>query len=314
MKQLLLLIFFQSYAFSAGFAGHTLLLTDQGQITLDQFNAKMLIQGDKTVVQSILFLHKYYVEQVVQLSFADEIIMCHEKQVFWCVNKSRWECAENLVSGDLLQTIDEQLVVIDTVQIVQQQTVIYSLTVGPPHHLYVGKHAVLAHNVVPFVLVATAPLTSTIAVKVATTAVGTGLVTFGAWIANWFAKNNNKKKPRLAVVAQPVGSSPAFFNPNDDNKNKHPNGIYEDADYHGLTQNGRKSPRPKDGQKALDNSYAFGEELSGRIAIQDGEFVVLRSHNPGKYHGYRCQWEKLPDEARAILQKFNLVSKRGKIF
>jgi hypothetical protein len=150
-------------------------------------------------------------------------------------------------------------------------------------------------------------------VKIATTALGTGLVTFGAWIANWFAKNRNHKKPKLAVPAQSTGNGSVCFNPNDDDKNKHPHGIYEDADYHGQCQNGRKSPRPKDGQEALDNSYAFGEELSGRVAIQDGEFVILRCHNPGKYHGYRCAWKDVPDKARAVLQKLKLVTQSGNV-
>jgi hypothetical protein len=309
------LVFFQLYAFSAGFAGNTLLLTDQGQIVFDKLNSTMFVQSDVNQLQPVLFLGKQSVETVIQISIADEIITCHPKQLFWCVNKNDWIPADNLNIGDLLQAVDEQYIAIDIVQLVQQQTKIYSLTVGPPHYLYVGKYAVRAHNVMPIFIGVIAPLaTSVSVVKVASAVACTGLVALGGCIANFFAKNNNKKKPKLSVAAQPVGTSPVFFNPNDDDKNKHPNGIYEDADYHGLTQNGRKSPRPKDGQKALDNSYAFGEELSGRIAIQDGEFVVLRSHNPGKYHGYRCQWEKLPDEARAILQKFNLASKRGKIF
>jgi hypothetical protein len=219
MRQLLLLILFQSYIFSAGFAGKTLLLTDHDQISFDQLNQKMLIQASKNDVQPIIFFHKRYVEQVVQLSFADEIIICHPKQLFWCVNKNSWICAQDLISGDLLKTVDEQYIAIDAVQLVQQKTEIYSLTVGPPHYLYVGKHAVLAHNVVPFVLVATAPLTSTIAVKVATTVLGTGLVAFGAWVTNLFAKNRNNKKPKLSVAEKSVGRGPVFFNPNDDDKN-----------------------------------------------------------------------------------------------
>ncbi|HTM06728.1 MAG TPA: hypothetical protein VL201_05835, partial [Patescibacteria group bacterium] len=99
--------------------------------------------------------------------------------------------------------------------------------------------------------------------------------------------------PRLAVVAQPVGSSPAFFNPNDDNKNKHPNGIYEDADYHGLTQNGRKSPRPKDGQKALDNSISVDGTNGQRVAIEGNTFVILRKTIGNIYHGHTMTWAEL---------------------
>jgi hypothetical protein len=312
MKKLLFLIFFSSHIHSEGFAGNTLLSTNHGQITFDTIDCDTLVQSDENHFQPVLFLSKQFVEKVIQISIADERIVCHPQQVFWCINKSSWICAEDLNSDDLLQTVDKHIVAIDAIEIIEQQTEIYSLTVGPPHYLYVGKHAVLAHNVLPYVIVAAVPLTSTIVVKIATTAVGTGLVTFGAWVANLFAKNRNHKKPKFSVAEKPVRNGSAFFDPNDD-KNKHPHGIYEDADYHGLTQNGRKSPRPKDGQEALDNSYTFGKESGGRVAIQDGEFIVLRSHSPGKYHGYRCAWQEVPNKARAVLQKFKLVTKNGNI-
>jgi hypothetical protein len=325
---LLFLLIFSLHMHSAGFAGKTLLLTDQGQIAFEQLNAKMLIQLGKNDNQSIVFFHKQYVEQVVQLSCADEIITCHPKQLFWCVNKNGWVCAQDLITGDLLQTVDEKQIAIDTVQLIQQHTKIYSLTVGPPHYLYVGKYAVLAHNVVPFVLVATAPLTSTIAVKVATTALGTGLVTFGAWIANWFAKNRNNKKPKLTVAEKSVENGSVFFNPNDDDKNnkdKNKKLIYKGVDYHCQKQSGYKSPGPRNGQQALDNSYAVDGFDKIRVAIEDNLFVIFRKtlvneqHGYNEYHGYVVNWTQLESrwkECYSIIKTLldnKLITLSGKI-
>ena len=53
------------------------------------------------------------------------------------------------------------------------------------------------------------------------------------------------------------------------------NGVYEDASYHGKKSNGRKSPRPIDGQAALDNSVQIKHESPRRLGYSEGQLVVL---------------------------------------
>ena len=65
----------------------------------------------------------------------------------------------------------------------------------------------------------------------------------------------------------------------------YPNGKYENAGYHTPKGNSIKSPAPRDGQKALDNSF----EVKGskeRVAIEDGKIVILKHTMGDIYHGY----------------------------
>lgn len=313
MKILLLLIFFAQAIYSAGFTSNTVLLTNQGQIIIDTIDQETLIACTKNYFQKIVDTQKCYSENIVQLLVVDEIITCHPEQPFWCVNQNNWINAEDLTANDLLLTINHECIAIDSVQIVHQETALYSLTVEPPHHLFIGKNSILAHNLAPAVIVLNLPCATQFLSKAAYTV----FVFLGGCIANYFAKNNNKKKAKCATSVQPTGNGPAFFNPND--KNKHPHGIYEDADYHGKNQNGRKSPRPKNGQKALDNSISVEGELSRRVSVCDGEIVVLNPTTPNHYHGYVTTFKELQagsDAYQSIintLRNAKLITFAGKI-
>nr|WP_231593346.1 RHS repeat-associated core domain-containing protein [Enterococcus faecalis] len=93
-----------------------------------------------------------------------------------------------------------------------------------------------------------------------------------------------------------------------------PNGKYEDAPYHNKNQgNATKSKAPKNGQKALDNSYEIKNTSKRRISVSDGEFVVLDETSNGLFHGHVRKWEELTNEMKSILQKNGLVNKKGKI-
>ncbi len=67
-----------------------------------------------------------------------------------------------------------------------------------------------------------------------------------------------------------------------------------------------KSPAPKDGQGALDNSIP-SEGKSSRISVHNGEFVVLNQTSRGVYHGHVRTWDGLAREMKAALQEAGLV-------
>ncbi|WP_204343380.1 polymorphic toxin-type HINT domain-containing protein [Paenibacillus elgii] len=92
-----------------------------------------------------------------------------------------------------------------------------------------------------------------------------------------------------------------------------PFGKFENADYHGETNNGVKNKAPNDGQTALDNSLSIGPNTDRRIGISDGEFVVLDRTSEGLYHGHVRSWGELTPTMQAILRKAGLVNKKGKI-
>ncbi len=99
-------------------------------------------------------------------------------------------------------------------------------------------------------------------------------------------------------------------------KKKHPKGRYDDASYHKNYQLGNKSPRPINGQKALDNSFEVPvKEGIGRrrIALSDDQFVVLTETMEGLYHGHVRVWGELLTEMRNVLIKQGLTTKSGKI-
>ncbi len=93
----------------------------------------------------------------------------------------------------------------------------------------------------------------------------------------------------------------------------HPNGVYEDAPYHTIG-NSVKSPRPIDGQAALDNSIQIKPTSPRRIGTSNGQIVVLDKTMPGLYHGHVRAWGELTNSMRSVLIKGGLVSRKGLVY
>ncbi len=123
--------------------------------------------------------------------------------------------------------------------------------------------------------------------------------------------NDNKQKPESKAGA----SEPYTYE----------NGEYSDAGYHKpedtFKSNSKpsdsrrvKSPSPKDGQKALDNSYGI-EDCEHRASVEDGKYVVLYRTDKGTFHGFVCdQWSDVPRKIQSIFKEHELVhSKSGEL-
>jgi hypothetical protein len=97
-----------------------------------------------------------------------------------------------------------------------------------------------------------------------------------------------------------------------------PNGKYKDAPYHHPNSRGGKSPAPKNGQKALDNSIRCQKSTNRpnmstrRIGVSEGEIVILDETCPGQYHGHVRRWDELEEFMQRSLERAGLV-KNGKI-
>lgn len=76
---LLLLLFFFCNIQSAGFAGNTLLLINNGQVPFEKIDYNALIQLNEDHVQPMLFINKQSVNKIVRIIIADEQIICHKK-------------------------------------------------------------------------------------------------------------------------------------------------------------------------------------------------------------------------------------------
>ena len=94
---------------------------------------------------------------------------------------------------------------------------------------------------------------------------------------------------------------------------------YEDAPYHGQTSQvgprGVKSAAPRDGVKALRNSYGVSENAPRRIAADavSGQFVILDRTGKGLWHGHVRIWDNLTQGMRNALIRNGITNQRGKV-
>ena len=96
--------------------------------------------------------------------------------------------------------------------------------------------------------------------------------------------------------------------------------IYNDASYHGKTDNAVKSRAPTNGQLALDNSIQVKNSSPRRIGIDkiNNEIVILdrtevKPNGDEEFHGHvRCACT-LDNKQTSILRKHKMLSKKGEI-
>ncbi|WP_201771276.1 hypothetical protein [Photorhabdus australis] len=96
--------------------------------------------------------------------------------------------------------------------------------------------------------------------------------------------------------------------------------IYEDAPYHGKTDNAVKSKAPVHGQTALDNSVQVKPTSPRRVGVdaKNNEIVVMDktrtlSNGDELFHGHVRDWDALHTDQQAALRKAGKVNKKGKI-
>lgn len=124
------------------------------------------------------------------------------------------------------------------------------------------------------------------------------------------------------ALPQPSGSDAASLPPNgpdgpDEEWQK--NQTYENASYHNrLAQaglRGVKSPAPKDGAAALQNSYRVSYNAPRIIGVDraNREFVVLDRTREGVWHGHVRTWYQLSQAMRNALIRNRITNPRGDI-
>ena len=99
-----------------------------------------------------------------------------------------------------------------------------------------------------------------------------------------------------------------------------PKRIFENAPYHGTTDNAVKSRAPTNGQVALDSSVQVKPTSPRRVGVdvKNNELVVLdrTKINPDGvevYHGHVRSWDDLHPDQQKALKKAGLVDKKGRI-
>ena len=133
-------------------------------------------------------------------------------------------------------------------------------------------------------------------------------------------KNQQSSKNQVAVAGgDPKDPRDPYNKNNNSQKNDTPigqHGKYQDAGYHHPNcKQGHKSPAPKNGQLALNNSYlGKGGKGDRRVALEDGKFVILSQTTKNEFHGHVVEsWNKVPNELQKALVDAGLVTSKGKI-
>lgn len=306
-----------------GFSGNTILKTPSGYSTFASVSNGMSIESDNagqngmsTVTHTYSTIEQYCIELVLEDNPTP--LICSYDQKFYYPTSQAWKSAKNLHSDDFLMNNKGYYKKIKSVARLKNPTKLFDISVSPYHIFFVSEHDILAHNILPI-------------------AVGFSLA-FGGGTCEWLGVyggiallgslfgiiiNKNKKQKSSIKFFGSCSGSPDPDDPHDFNKKKNthtskppikePNGRYEDASYHTKHGNGRKSARPKDGQKALDVSVNFKTTSQGRVGISNGQFVVLTKTQHRLYHGHIRSWKDLEPEMRNALQEAGYVNAKGKI-
>ncbi|MBP6869900.1 hypothetical protein KBC04_03395 [Candidatus Babeliales bacterium] len=91
-------------------------------------------------------------------------------------------------------------------------------------------------------------------------------------------KKSQKDKPKEEINFEPKKGTPEW-------DKKYPNGKYRPSDKHHENSPDYIGKPPRDGQAALDDSFGV-EKSRERVAVQDGNVVILKYEENGIYHGY----------------------------
>jgi len=296
---------------SAGFVGDTLILTDQGNIPLATIQPPTAIIAQNGNHQNITAIRSYTTDHAIAIHAANETVICDQNQLFWCANKNSWTKAALLDVDDTLLTYDKEIISIDAITYLAEKTTVYSLSVTQPHHLFVGQRAILAHNFAPEIapaIVAGVTVCWGAGVEIVAT-ISAGLVFCGTLFGLTWGKKNNESVVCTPTFSRGNENAPLFNYCTPTFRH----GIYEDSPKHGAEQRGNVSPRPKNGQKALDNSVQIKDTSPGRIGISDDPFVILSKTRDKVYHGHVREWKDLEPEMRNAVKDAGWVTSKGKI-
>jgi hypothetical protein len=245
-------------------------------------------------------------------SIAKILVSNHQK---FYTSESSW-CQANFLTKNNYLNNAANLIKIENISTASYSNLVYyDITVDKTHNFFITHQDILVHNEIITVFGVLLASEKIVEVAIATgTMIYTGISLAKEFISlKRSQKSSNKKRSNLTG---PVGDTPPDNNNDHDPdkfKQEHPHGKYEDAPYHRTKQSGRKSPAPKNGQKALDNSVKFSQSCKNRVGISNGQFVKLNFTSAGLYHGYVTQWKDLPKEMRDALVEVNWVNLKGKI-
>ena len=267
----------------------------------------------KREFHKITYKQEHAEQTVLALVINNQAVIASQNQKFYLPDRNSWKSASSLKPGDQLQAADGSCSILEEIIKYHGNYRLYDITVETHHNFFISSEDILVHNE-PVILFTLVWVFGGGTIEFLGASVS--LVAWGGLVAlkmHYDAKaKSNLQETCQDIIRSGVCSSggPEDPDPNDPrNKYKkisthnYPNGRYEDAPYHHKNSSGRKSPGPKDGQKALDNSVRISESSVHKIGISEGEFVVLMKTAEGIYHGHVRSWNNLTQDMRTALQE-----------
>lgn len=320
MKHILMLLLCVINLLSAeGFVADTATHTQQGLVAIENVYSDDCVTidcGNKSPSYVVTNTTSSTVDQFIKITIKDVQLCTAVNQKMYVLNKG-WVRADELVRSDLLLCENKKYVEIAALERVHKKQKMYSLTVESSHVFCVTKYGVIVHNIEPI-----GTGVATIAVSMCPPLGGAvilgEIIAFGvAGIAGYLIHKKSKqdaKQNRYPIIEGlytcPCGGKPPKH---EDDEDEHPNGTYEGAGYHHKNSKNGKSICPKNGQRALDNSFIIEESERHRIAVDEGQFVVLFWTSPRRFHGHVRIWEKLDQQMKNTLINNGLATRAGKI-
>ena len=140
-----------------GFLAGTLVTTDKGLIPIEYLTLqdKVFAYGDNGhfSLNSITNISTTPVTHYIKIHLKGTSIATHSDQQFYLPTEDIWTWAHCLEPGDILQGNDTAHLSIDSIETIQQDAVMYVLTVDKVHTFCVSPLHVVAHNFMPFIAI-----------------------------------------------------------------------------------------------------------------------------------------------------------------
>ena len=257
------------------------------------------------------------IDNYIKMRVGDCIVCPALDQKFYVQNKKQWVNAIDLAPLDELLCHNGTTLQVNEVIVIYEQQQVYILSVKNSHIFYVTPHEIVTHNMEPTGGVAVA-LLSVFCPPAGAALFALETVVFGAvGIGTYCVYREQKKRKKIVENLVEIGRANSYSGGKDpkdeDDEEKHPYGIYEESSYHHKNSKGKKGRSPKNGQRALDNSFEIEGCGRHRIALDGDEFVVLMFTSFRKFHGHVRVWDLLDKAMQNTLKNQGLVSSGGKI-
>lgn len=349
MKKILFLAIFCTLIFPAypeGFAADVLIHVPDGLKYADeiQLSDHLISYGPAALSSSkVIAIEKRLSTDVFYLIINGEEFWLDKDQKLYLPVDHQWRKVREIQQGDLVLTLNNHVIPVEFIEPTNHEMEMIAFSLRSPHTFALGVTGVITHN---FAIMLPA-VTYIIGEGVVWATVGGVAMAFFTSIFysikerferesyHSYYKKFNHPKNNLNYNGNHGDSDSGGNNNrgpgnnNDNNGNNddpntwpwaHPNGLYEDADYHGEEINGRKNPRPKNGQECLDFSFFVegeGKNTPRRIGVsklgpKKREIAVLDRTQDGRYHGHTRTWDELTPPMKRTLIKNKVTNHRGK--